>query len=280
MTYKTLLVHMHDQSRAGRLLQAAVPLARGAGAHLIGLAVLPPVVVVPSMDGFGTSATFDEHRTAYQAEMAALKAMFAEATRDLPSPAEWREADAGFDSAAGIIIEHARTVDLLIACEKDPAWAHSTTLEAPERLAIECGRPVLLVPNSGKVAFPPKRITVAWNGRREAARATFDALPLLQAADDVDVVWIDPERDQPSAGDVPAGEICVALARHDVKCQASRASAPDGNAGAELLRQAGAFGADLLVMGAYGHSRLTELVLGGASRHVLGHMTLPILMSH
>jgi nucleotide-binding universal stress UspA family protein len=139
---------------------------------------------------------------------------------------------------------------------------------------------VLVVPNTGKAAAPAKTITVAWNGRRESARAVFDALPLLKAADDVNVVWINPEQDRAVSGDIPAAELCTTLARHHVKCQASLATAIGGDVGAELLRQASAFGSDLLVMGCYGHSRLREFILGGASRDILKNMRLPVLMSH
>jgi nucleotide-binding universal stress UspA family protein len=149
-------------------------------------------------------------------------------------------------------------------------------IEDPERVVLESGRPVLLIPNSGIVSMPPQRVTVAWNGRREATRAVFDAIPLLRLAQSVDIVWVDPEEE----GDIPAAEISVALARHGITCQASKAESVGGDAGEALLRQTKAFGADLLVMGCYGHSRLREFVLGGASRYVLRHMSLPILMSH
>lgn len=279
MMYKTILLHLHDIRRAERLLQAAVPVARDMNAHLTALAVVPPYVVVPGMDS-GTSVTIDEHRDVYRAEMAKLKTTFAEATVGQPLKTEWREADAGFNTVAGTIIDHGRCADLIIASQADPKWQSSSLLEDPVRIAMECGRPVLLVPNDGRMSLPPKRVTVAWNGRREAARAVFDAMPLLVRAEDVNVVWINPEREHPRVGDLPTAEICAALARHGVKVQGSQASAIGADVGPELLRQATVFGSDLLVMGCYGHSRLREFILGGASLYALRHMRLPILMSH
>ncbi len=280
MTYKTILVHLHDAARAPRLLETALPLARAMDAHLIALCVVPPYVVIPAMEGSGTTVTVEEHRDAYRTEMAQLKGMFAEATKLRAGKSEWRESDAAFATAADRIIEHGRACDLVIASQKNPAWAYSAHLEEPARLAIETGRPVLLVPNAGQISAPPKRVTVAWNGRREAARAIFDAMPLLAGADEVQVLWVDPERDQPVAGDLPGAELSATLARHGVKCLVSQASAFDADVGRELLRQADAFGSGLIVMGAYGHSRFREFLLGGASRDMLAAMNRLVLMSH
>lgn len=275
MTYKTILLHCHDAQRASRLLGTAVPLARGMDAHLVGLGVLPPYIVVPATDGAGASMTVEEHRVVYAEDLKAMRAAFEAATTGPGRPGEWREADAMFNPVANMVIQHGRAADLVIISQADTSWAQSAMIEDPERVVLETGRPVLIVPNAGECAMPPGKVTVAWNGGREAARAVFDALPILKLAQAVDVVWIDPEGE----GEVPAAEITAALARHGVKCQASKA-ASDGDAGAALLAQAKAFGSTLLVMGCYGHSRLREFVLGGASRYVLRNMTIPVFMSH
>jgi nucleotide-binding universal stress UspA family protein len=94
------------------------------------------------------------------------------------------------------------------------------------------------------------------------------------------VVWVNPQEEAGSAADVPAGDICAALARHGVKCEATEVARPHASVGKTLLMRAAEHRSDLLVMGCYGHSRLREFVLGGASRHVLEHMTIPVLMSH
>ena len=280
MTYKTILLHLHDPARADRLLDATMPLVRAMDAHLIGLCVMPPYVVLPGGEVGVATMTVDAHRDAYQADINKLKARFTEVTRLNAARAEWREADANFATASGVIIEHGRVADLVVVSQKDKNWTLSDFLEEPERIAIETGRPVLLVPNTGKPVSPPKRATIAWNGKREAARAVFDALPLLKGTDEVNILWVHPERDQPHAGDIPGAELSATLSRHGIKCVASQTSANDGNIGHELLRQASAFGSDLLVMGAYGHSRMREFVLGGASREMLLQMDRLVLMSH
>jgi nucleotide-binding universal stress UspA family protein len=280
MSYKTILVHLHDKRRARRLLDAAAPMARDMGAHLVGLCVLPPFTVLPSTEVGGATVTVEEHRDAYRIEMASLKDAFLVATNNHNLESEWRETDAGLMTAAGLIVEHTRTADLVIASQPDRDWAYSRMLEEPDRIAIESGRPLLLVPNSGVVSLPAKRITIAWNGRREAARALFDALPLLKRADDVNIVSVNADGDRATAGDLPAAGICTALARHGVKCQGSQVPASGDDVGLELLRQAAASGSELLVMGCYGHSRWREFVLGGASRDVLREARIPVLLSH
>lgn len=280
MAYRTILLHAADQRRIRRLLEAGVPIARKMQGHLIGFSVIPPYVVVPSLESAGAGATVEEHRDAYRGEMATIKAAFEAGIAQLSPPAEWREADAGFGNATSTLLEHARCADLVVMSQADEAWDSSGLLEDPVRVALESGRPVLMVPNEGAIRLPPQRVTIAWNGRREAARAVFDALPLLAGTQAVNIVWINPSAEQRVAGDVPGAELAATLHRHGITCEVSQATVAGPEVGPEILRQAGVFGSDLLVMGCYGHSRLREFVLGGASRHVLQHLPLPLLMAH
>jgi nucleotide-binding universal stress UspA family protein len=279
MSYKTILVHLHDNTRRQSLLAVSISLARTFDAHLIGLSVHPPIVVVPGIAG-GDVMVIEDHRHAYRQESARLKTAFEAATQGQSFAAEWREADAAYDTAATHIVEHGRCTDLIIASQKDPDWLTSEHLEAPDRLVLESGRPVLLVPKSGEIFEPGKRILVAWNGRRESTRAVFDALPLLKRAQAVSVLWVNPQDAGEAAGELPGIDICSALSRHGVRCEATQSINPSADVGATLLSTTRTHGADLLVMGCYGHSRLREFVFGGVTRHVLESMTIPILMSH
>ena len=181
---------------------------------------------------------------------------------------------------ADVVLEHARASDLVIASQTAPDWPGTERLDVADRLAIESGRPVMIVPNTGTHERGGDKVLVAWNARREAARAVFDALPILQRAKEVKVVWVNPDSERERAQDIPAGDICAALARHGVKCEAVEQVQPSGDVGGTLLACAKDWGADLLVMGCYGRTRLREFVFGGASRHVLAHMSIPVLMSH
>ena len=286
MSYKTILVHINSERRLPGLLRAAMSIAERHRAHIIGLSVVPPVIVPPMSDiALAIPAVIEAHRDAYRLQEARMKTAFDHATQESTAPgaftAEWRSLDAyHLASASQMIMPLARAADLVLAAQSDPNWDGTVMLDFPEMLATESGRPVLIVPNEPRAEFAAKRILVAWNGRREATRAVFDALPLLKKADEVNVIWIDPHDDTDTAGDLPAAGLCTALARHGVKCEETASVSPRLPAGETLLFEATKFGWDMLVMGCYGHSRLREFILGGASRHVLSNMTIPVLMSH
>jgi nucleotide-binding universal stress UspA family protein len=280
MSYKTILVHCNDRRRIETLLAPAASLAETFQSHLIGLSVVPPVVIVPAPPALGPPVIVDAHCELYRADNPAMRAAFEAATRGRGFVAEWRDDDAGAFGVADCVLPYARVADLVVASQTDQEWPATDRLDIADRLAMEAGRPVLIVPNAGVHSRVGERVLVAWNGRREAARAVFDALPILRGAKDVRVVWVNPQSERERAQDIPAADICTALARHGVKCQATEQVAPRGRVGETLMACARDMSADLLVMGCYGHARLRELVFGGASRHALSHMPIPVLMSH
>jgi nucleotide-binding universal stress UspA family protein len=280
MAYKTILVHCNDKTRMGQTVGAAVELAEKFQAHLVGLSVAPPVLIVPTgVPGSPDTMAIDERAQVYRRDNPAMKAAFQAAVDGKTLTSEWREEDAGTSTIADVVIGHARAADLVVAAQRDWHWSVSAELDVGDRLAVAAGRPVLIVPNEGVHSGIGGRVVVAWNGRREAARAAFDALPLLRQAKEVKVLAVDLLSEAEPNQDFAATDLCAALARHGITCEAV-AAASDGNVGATLLRRAIEHRADLLVMGCYGHSRLSELVFGGATRHMLRHMTIPVLMSH
>jgi nucleotide-binding universal stress UspA family protein len=121
---------------------------------------------------------------------------------------------------------------------------------------------------------------VAWNAGREAVRAVNDALPILQAAESVSVLAVDPPSGKRGEGPIPSADICHHLARHGVHAEAASSVVKDIEIGSFLLSHAADRGVDMIVMGAYGHSRLSEMMLGGVTRSMLQHMTVPVFMSH
>jgi nucleotide-binding universal stress UspA family protein len=140
------------------------------------------------------------------------------------------------------------------------------------------GRPILILPYAGNITTSGKRILVAWNASREAARAISDALPLLKLAEKVNLIRIHPKHGEHPA--VPADQLTRYLARQAVKVEVMTEHVADIDVGNELLSRAADLGSDLIVMGGYGHSRLREWVMGGATRTILESMTVPVLMSH
>ena len=279
MSYKTILVHCNDKRRVARIAAVAVELADRFDAHLIGLSVSPPVHLIPAgMPGTPDVIVDDARCQAYRKDNPQLRQAFQEAAgRGKKVVPEWREHDADGSSVSAVALTAARTTDLVVVAQKDTTWPLTSHLDIDDALILGSGRPVFLVPNDGLASAAARRVLVAWSGTREAARAVFDALPILQQAEEVRVIAI---TGSDSAAQEADGDICTALRRHKVNCRDIEHIATHVDVGRSLTQQTIAHNADLLVMGCYGHSRLREFVLGGATRHQLRHMMIPVLMSH
>lgn len=279
MTYKTIAVHLIDDSRTEALIEAAVTLSTRFGAHLIGVHVAADISHVPAFrDGSTVIDSIKEHQ---RQSRDAIQTAFARATagRGLSSELRLLESQPRRDPAS-LLLGVARATDLVVVNQPKSIWEVPSPLDDPERLALVCGRPVLMIPRAGARRDMNSHALVAWKNTREAARAVFDALPLLQASRRVTVLKL--AEHQMEAGDVPVSriDIAAALERHGVKTDVVVAAAARRDTGAQILASAEDAGADLLVMGAYGHTRMTEYMFGGATRHVARHMTLPTLFSH
>jgi nucleotide-binding universal stress UspA family protein len=278
MTYRTILVHLNDKRRAEALLEPAIALASRHNAHLIGMHVYaslpaPPVSVPFGAQVLGSIAASERAQTEEIAQT------FERMTSKQPFVAEWRALKVPHVDLAGVVMGHARSADLIMAGQTDPDWDLSPLLDFPERLALESGRPVLVVPYVGRYARIGRNAVIAWKAGRESARAVFDALPLLLQAETVQILEI---KERPDKGEAlaPDTTIAASLARHGIKPVVRSTIAGDISVGDEILSRLADFGADLLVMGAYGHSRMREIVFGGATRHIMRHMTVPTLFSH
>lgn len=273
MDIRTLLAIFHNEGETPRLLDFALPFAARRQSHLIGLhAEALPVVLATPMEGPFLAVTTDMEKEAAERH-ARLRQLVEERARVQGVSLEWR----GFDSVSGDSavsgIDSARSADLVVVLQNDPNGAASADLET---LLFHSGRPILFIPyNYTAKGASFKKAMIAWNGSKESARAAFDALPLLKEAENVVILTID----APEGGGKDGTAIATALARHglDVTIMA-RQSSKSGEVdslGTAILES----GADLLVMGAFGRSRLAEFVFGGMTRNVLQTMTVPTLMS-
>jgi nucleotide-binding universal stress UspA family protein len=167
-----------------------------------------------------------------------------------------------------------RPYDFLIV----PVYGHSETVSIAEGLVFDSGRPVLLLPPEGMAGHRLGNVVVAWDGSRVAARALAEALDLLDAAQSVTVATVTGDKDL--VGTAPAEDVVRHLSRHGIAAQAVDVPLDQGNAAEALTAICKKRGADLLVMGAFGHTRAREFLLGGATRSALKHPGLPILMAH
>jgi nucleotide-binding universal stress UspA family protein len=284
MTYKTVLVSLNDTARVPALLEAACRIASQNDAHVIGLYVIPAARIYPEMDIAMVPTIFDAHRKKFEAERETVRHAFEERTRRDGISAAWECFDSGSSEVTEGTLEHARLADLVILSQIDAKGDGCIEPELVERIIMECGRPVLVVPQkarfNGSGQGIASRIVVGVNATRESTRAMFDALPLLQSADETRLVWVDPYRSSGETGAVPGADEAAVLARHGVKAISEPMLTNGTNPGEALLTRTTDTGAGLLVMGAYAHSRMREYIFGGATRHVLEHMTVPVLMSH
>lgn len=189
-------------------------------------------------------------------------------------PCDWIRDDG---PAAERLAFYSRYVDLVVV-GRDEREADNGALPVADlgRLMLAAGPPVLVVPPDFRGPFQPQRILVAWNERREAAHAVRNALPLLRRAKEVVLLSVHP----PGFGDTPDRRIVDHLALHHVHAEARINFAAEFEAPGAILAQARALDADMVVMGAYGHSRAFESALGGATRYILDHADRPVLLSH
>jgi nucleotide-binding universal stress UspA family protein len=281
MSYKDLLVVLDSDASARGRIELAAALAERFAAHLVGLYPLP-IPEAPRHFGYYDPALlnpfFEELRAKARDAADKINETFEHITGLSGISAEWREIPGGPEADPAL---HARYADLTILGQLDPDSGETDTIRPrPEQVTLASGRPILVVPYAGNFHDPGRHVLIGWNATREAARAVNDAMPLLAAAEMVTVMTIDPREGPHGHGELPGADISLHLARHGVKAEIERTVSADLAVGEVLLSRAADLGADLLVMGAYGHSRARELLLGGATRSLLRSMTLPVLMSH
>jgi nucleotide-binding universal stress UspA family protein len=273
MSYKTILVHLDERTPCQQRLQLGFQLADRFDAHLVALFALH-AMRIPSYARAEAGRVIEEIEGQRRLEAArTAESQFRQAERRAGGKAEWR---LSMDDALAAVRLSARYADLVVAGQPEPGDPLGKSFAG--ELVLSTGRPVLFVPYAGRFEDSGKRVLVAWNASREASRAVTDALPLLARAESVEIVAFAPETGD--HGEVPGADLALFLARHGVKATAARQSAPEVKIGAQILSRAADTSADLIVMGGYGHSRLRELVLGGATRSLLEAMTVPVLMSH
>mgnify|MGYP002818048638 CR=1 FL=1 len=279
MAYKTILLHLDGGARDDMRLDIAMGLTAFDEAHLIVLRTIP-YLANPAFGAYaiGAAAAIAQAEREYfesaEEEAERLRETIERRAQQEGVSLEWR-LEKGY--AEEILPVHARYADLTIMGQTDPdAEDAARARGVPVQTVTDSGRPLLVIPYAGDFKAPGRRPLIAWNGSREASRAVHDAMPFLKRADKVFVLSIDP----PSHAHIAGFDISAHLARHGVNAEAKRNVSSDISAGDVLLSECADLGADMIVMGAYGHSRLREFILGGVSQHLLQTMTVPVFMSH
>ncbi|MBM3567280.1 MAG: universal stress protein [Alphaproteobacteria bacterium] len=274
MTTADILVHQSRSPRSTIVADVALAIAAKHDAHVTALYVFDHF----RMPGYISGRIPESVIKGQQAEAEAMAAKAAAAFHARAARAgvkhEWRTVEG---PALDVVSWQGRYTDLIVVGQTAPDdEPECDDYNLAEEMLLVAGRPILVVPYISKYDSVGDRVMIAWNGSREASRAVHDAMPLLERAKSVNILSVDPE----NPNRLPGADIATHLARHGVKVEARRTVGGDLDIGDVLLSTAADLGADLVVMGGYGHSRAREAIFGGATRHMLRHMTCPVVLSH
>lgn len=281
MAYKSLLSVLTDVPAAEPALGAASAIASANDGHLDVLALgVDRTQVGYSYVGSGAvllQVSLERAETdARDVETAARRALHAR------GPAlRWgvEAAVAQIGALTDLVAQRARFADLVVLARPYASGRGPEAEAVVEAAMFEGQAPVLVLPENGVAQPRPKKIVIAWNQGREALAAVRRALPMLQAADRVDITVIDPDQHGPERSD-PGGLLCQMLVRHGVRAEVSVLARTLPRVSDVLNRHVRDTGADMVVMGAYGHSRFREAILGGATRNMLEQAEVPVFMAH
>jgi len=273
---KDVVVKLSLDPAADPAASYAMSLAGAFGAHLAGIALAYEPDVMPDPSGPG-ARRFLRLREESQQAAGAAAARFEKDAGAAGVAAAARVMTTTLSGAYNLFGRIARRFDLAVVAQDNPDKATSDALAA-EGALFESGRPLVVVPYIHKAGLKLDRAMACWDGSRPAARAVADAMPLLARANNVDLVMV--EGDRAKSDEMPGADMAEHLARHGLKVAIERILRGDLQVKDALLNYAADSGADLIVMGGYGHSRMREFVLGGVTRGMLESMTVPTLMSH
>jgi len=279
MSYKTIVTVLDNPDNTRIAADFAAALAREYGAHIVGLhaevvSTVPLVAPMEIPDPVAVQALQDVvHNQAIEIER-----LFRTKMEGAGLDYEWHSFTSTVGYGTEPLIESARSSDLLVAVQPDPSKYADTQVDV-ETFLFDSGRPVLLIPYILKEPKPVRRVLIAWNGSKEVARATFDALPFLKAADSVEILSVSTsEKDHPSK---ESGiQIAAALTRHGVHAKFETAACSGKSTPSQVIENRLADNSiDLLVMGAYTHSWLWQMIFGGTTRTLLQSMTAMTLLA-
>jgi nucleotide-binding universal stress UspA family protein len=277
MTYATVMVSLAlDRPNEARL-EAAGQIAERFDAGIIGIAASqfsPPLYFT---SGEQAQNLIDQGQSALERRMLELEEQFRGATKNRAKFLEWRSA---IDFPARYILQQARCADIVVSGGDGDAFSDPFALASPKDLVMRAGRPLLVVPDTAN-GLDSRSILVAWKDTREARRAIADSLPLLRKAKNVTVAEVVEAGDSKSAAVSRVRDVAAWLSRHGISA-AARVPEKHGDhaATAQLDGIAADVGAGVIVAGAYGHSRLRELVLGGMTQHLITQTARCVLLSH
>jgi nucleotide-binding universal stress UspA family protein len=278
MSYKTILAVIQSARDIDRVLDCAVPLAERNGGQVIGVHAEPMPVAYATTVGFADTGFIETQVQANRERAAALEQRFTSRIASTGLARDWRSVENFSGDSALCALSSARAVDLIVAAQVDPSDDAASSAEL-DTLLYNAGRPMLFVPHAGPVLTSFSKVTIAWNGTRESSRAAFDALPFILAADSTEILLVDPPASGEARHESDGTDIAAALDRHGANVSVAAEKSAGLPISAVIENHVVEAGVDLLVMGAYSHSRLREWLFGGVTRSVLQSMPVATFMS-
>ena len=280
MSMKTLLVYLPSEKNAEAIMSVAAKIAAPRKAHIIGFHIIPDLPVYGEFPAEVSADVLESLMKAGRDTAVGAKRVFEAAVAPLDSvTSDWRQYTASYVQGADLIAEQGRSADLIL-CGKASDDVPDNWSDAAEIAIMRSGRPVLVLPTSPVQKQLGTHAVVAWNDTREAARAIFDSLDLLRDASTVRVVTFISNENERAAAQSSGSSVIANLSRHGIPASLDISYASGAGAGDAILSSLIDEGCDLLVMGAYSHSRFREMIFGGASRDVLRESWVPTLLSH
>lgn len=278
MPFKTIVAIIQSERDAARVLDVAIPFADRHKSHLIGVHAEALAMPYTTAVGFPDTEFIQANADLCKERAEKVQKAFLARIETAGISFEWRSFESFSGDSALSGVESARCADIVIVAQAAPDARDSIAADI-DSLIYEAGRPVLVVPHSAPLISTFRRILVAWNGSREAARAAFDALPFILEADATEILVIDPIETAAQSADAAGAEIASAFARHGAKVSVSVEASRGHTVDAVIHNKMVETGADLLVMGAYSHSWIREFLFGGVTRNVLQAGDTAILLS-
>ncbi|MCX7560153.1 universal stress protein [Sulfitobacter sp. F26204] len=279
MSIQTVTTILTDEDQLDAQLGAGVGVARALDAHLqvlaLAIGVDNPALVQTALDAFPVGVDMEE--TVVRAGELSALAKSKLANEDI----RWNVEPIAVTRAISAIevARHTKFSDLVVQYRLAGIAGAERTRALAESVLFDAGAPLLLLPDAEPIDVPPTNILVSWDESATALRAVRQAMPLLTRADYVHVVMVDPPKDAPDRSD-PGGAFAQYLSRQGIKCELSVCNKDEGGIAATLERRATELGCGMMVMGAYGHSRLREAIFGGTTRTVLLEASVPVFMAH
>jgi nucleotide-binding universal stress UspA family protein len=274
---KDIIVNLSVTKEGSVVGKYAVSVAAALQAHLTGVAFIYDPVVPISGAGYIPAEVIETQREDNETAAEAAIKSFTAAADQAGISAEPLTTSASLAGAGDRFARMARRFDLAIVGQAQPEISSMEQIIG-ETTLFESGRPMIMVPYIQKAPFKTDNVMICWDGSRTAARAVADAIPVIRDSGRVEIVIVTNERGKED--EIEGADIGQHLARHGLKVDVHRISGGNIDVADALLSHAADSGADLMVMGGYGHSRLREFVLGGVTRSIFESMTVPVLMSH